>query len=162
MAQHDCHASRQTNVPSNQLLLRKPKFFKLEGCGVTPSIPSVLSRGQAYSLLLQRSFAAVIRVITQHSSPLRRVTVRDGPNAQENCNILQTSGTKETGKGVRGDRGSLRFPFFPTLSQFLLCSFARPSLAVTGWPLDSQKRSWQPSNASSYQGCALAEDNGPW
>ena len=127
MAQHDCHASRQTNVPSNQLLLRKPKFFKLEGCGVTPSIPSVLPRRQAQSLLLQCSFAAVIRVITQHSSPLRRVTVRDGPNAQENCNILQASATKETGEG--------KFPFFPySLLKLSPSSFPARSLAlVSPW-----------------------------
>ena len=132
-----CHSIRQTNVPSNLVLLRKPKFFKLEQCGVTPSIPSVLSRRQAFSFLLQCSFAAVIRVITQHSSPLRRVTVRDGPNAKESCNILQASATKETGRGVRRDRGSLRFPRFPfplpSTSSFS-CLFARPSLAaaVTG------------------------------
>ena len=101
----DCHASRQTNVPSNSVLFRKPKFFKLEGCGVTPNIPSVLSRRQAFSFLLQCSFAAVIRVITQHFSPLRRVTVRDGLNAKESCNILQASAAKETGRRVRRDRG---------------------------------------------------------
>ena len=67
--------------PQTRCLLRKPKFFIPEGCDVTPSIPSVLSRRQAYSLLLQCSFAAVIRVITQHSFPPRSVTVCDDPNA---------------------------------------------------------------------------------
>ena len=69
---------------------------------------------------------------------------------------------RKLGKGLEEIEGLWGSPFFPTLSQFLLCSFARPSLAMAGWPLDSQKRSWQPSNASSYQGCALADDNGPW
>ena len=134
---------------SNLVLLRKTKFFKLEECGVTPSIPSVLSRRQAFSFLLQCSFAAVIRVITQHSSPLRRVTVGDGPNAKESCNILQASATKETGRRVRRDRGSLRFPRFPfplpSTSSFSACLLALVS------PRQSQKRSWQPSNASSYK-----------